>query len=244
MPFQAETSTVLARGADGRVAAYAAPSNEHSEGILRRSTVPGPLAAGLEAEAQRLTAGVAEALGYVGVLAIEWFVTGDPARPLIANEMAPRVHNTGHWTQDAAVTSQFENHIRAIAGWPLGATTRTADAAMINLIGHDADDWLSHLDTEGAKLHLYGKRDTRPGRKMGHVNLVSRGVDFRLGGLISDPLRAFVARLVASEGGAAWLLARIGVGRRPYARLDGAAEMHRATEGRRPSAGSRSGQQR
>ncbi|UOM36938.1 5-(carboxyamino)imidazole ribonucleotide synthase [Acuticoccus sp. I52.16.1] len=182
VPFQAETSTVLARGADGGIAAYAAPANEHAEGILRRSTVPGPLAAGLEAEAQRLTADVAAALGYVGVMAIEWFVTGETARPLIANEMAPRVHNTGHWTQDAALTSQFENHIRAIAGWPLGATTRTADATMVNLIGHDADDWRAHLDMEGAKLHLYGKRDTRPGRKMGHVNVVRRGVDFRLGG--------------------------------------------------------------
>ncbi|RAH99508.1 5-(carboxyamino)imidazole ribonucleotide synthase [Acuticoccus sediminis] len=182
VPFDAETSTVLARGADGRTAAYTAPANEHSEGILRRSTVPGPLTAGLEAEAQRLTADVAEALGYVGVLAIEWFVTGDPANPLVANEMAPRVHNTGHWTQDAAVTSQFENHIRAIAGWPLGSTARTADAVMLNLIGHDADDWQRHLDTAGAKLHLYGKRDTRPGRKMGHVNVLSRGVDFRAGG--------------------------------------------------------------
>ena len=178
VPFTAETSTVLARGLDGSVAAYAAPANVHSEGILRRSTVPGPLGADLEATAARHTAAVAEALGYVGVVALEWFLTDDPERPLIANEMAPRVHNTGHWTQDAAVASQFENHIRAIAGWPLGSTARTADAAMINLIGHDADDWAAHLDNRLAKLHLYGKKDTRPGRKMGHVNLLSRGVDF------------------------------------------------------------------
>lgn len=180
VPFVAETSTVLARSAGGRRLAYAAPENVHQGGILRRSSVPGPLSAALEGIADGLTGAVAEALDYVGVLAIEWFVTGDEERPLIANEMAPRVHNTGHWTQDAALTSQFENHVRAVAGWPLGATARFADATMINLIGDDVAAWHDHLDTPGAKLHLYGKRDARPGRKMGHVNVLSRGVDFRL----------------------------------------------------------------
>lgn len=178
VPFRAETSTVLARAADGSVAAYAAPANLHEGGILRRSTVPGPLSQAQEAEAARLTARVAERLFYVGVLAIEWFVTGDPDRPLVANEIAPRVHNTGHWTEDGALTSQFENHIRAIAGWPLGSPRRLADTTMVNLIGEDVAAWPSHLDAEGARLHLYGKRETRPGRKMGHVNFVGAVVDF------------------------------------------------------------------
>ena len=172
VPFAAESSTVLVRGADGRTLAWDAPANTHAEGILRRSALPGPLDAAVEAQAVAMTEAVAERLGYVGVLAIEWFVTNDPQRPLIANEMAPRVHNTGHWTQDGALTSQFENHIRAVAGWPLGSTRRIAAVEMRNLIGADADDWATYLDSDVAKLHLYGKRETRPGRKMGHVNVI------------------------------------------------------------------------
>jgi 5-(carboxyamino)imidazole ribonucleotide synthase len=175
VPFAAETSTVLARGADGRWAAWDAPANRHERGILRRSTLPGPLPLARAAEAEAMTAAVAERLGYVGVLAIEWFVTADGG--LVANEMAPRVHNTGHWTEDGALTSQFENHVRAVAGWPLGSTRRLVDIEMVNLIGDDADGWRAHLDNPDARLHLYGKREARPGRKMGHVNLVGRPVD-------------------------------------------------------------------
>ncbi|MCF3931881.1 5-(carboxyamino)imidazole ribonucleotide synthase [Acuticoccus sp. M5D2P5] len=177
IPFSAETSTVLARAADGTVAAYDAPANVHSAGILRHSSLPGPIDPALADRAKAMVADVAARLSYVGVLTIEWFVTGDPDRPLIANEMAPRVHNTGHWTEDGAITSQFENHIRAVAGWPLGATTRLVDIRMDNLIGDDVLDWPRHLDNPAARLHLYGKREARPGRKMGHVNFVGRPVD-------------------------------------------------------------------
>lgn len=177
VPFRAETSTVLVRAADGTSLAYAMPANHHDGGILRRSCVPGPLDPAREAAAVAMTRAVAERLAYVGVLAIEWFVTDDPACPLVANEMAPRVHNTGHWTQDGAVTSQFENHVRAVAGWPLGSPARIADVVMENLIGADALGWAAHLDNPTARLHLYGKREIRPGRKMGHVNFVSRPVD-------------------------------------------------------------------
>jgi 5-(carboxyamino)imidazole ribonucleotide synthase len=180
VPFAAETSTVLARGLDGRTVAWDAPANRNEGGILRRSTLPGPLPPPLAAEAERMTAAVAERLDYVGVLAIEWFVTesGD----LVANEMAPRVHNTGHWTEDGAVTSQFENHVRAVAGWPLGTPRRIVDIEMVNLIGDDADGWRRHLDNPAARLHLYGKREARPGRKMGHVNIVGYPVDRSAGG--------------------------------------------------------------
>ncbi|WP_108658601.1 5-(carboxyamino)imidazole ribonucleotide synthase [Acuticoccus kandeliae] len=175
--FQAETSTVLVRAADGTTEAYDAPANVHADGILRHSTLPGPLSAELAARAAEMVADVAARLDYVGVLTIEWFVTGDPARPLIANEMAPRVHNTGHWTEDGAITSQFENHIRAVAGWPLGSTRRLVDIRMDNLIGDDVDDWHAHLENPAARLHLYGKRAARPGRKMGHVNFMGQSVD-------------------------------------------------------------------
>ncbi|WP_420394674.1 5-(carboxyamino)imidazole ribonucleotide synthase [Acuticoccus sp.] len=174
VPFVAETSTVLARGADGSIAAYAHPRNVHEGGILRRSTVPGPLEATAEDGAVRLATAVAERLGYVGVLAIEWFLAEDGA--LIANEMAPRVHNTGHWTEAAALTSQFENHVRAIAGWPLGSTRRTGDATMMNLIGDEVRDWRRHLAVPEARLHLYGKREAREGRKMGHVTVVGQTI--------------------------------------------------------------------
>lgn len=178
VPFVAETSIVLARGADGSTVAYDAPRNVHEGGILRRSSLPGPLDAALEARAQEMTRELAARLGYIGVIAVEWFLTSDPARPLVANEIAPRVHNTGHWTEDGAVTSQFENHVRAIAGWPLGETRRRCDIEMVNLIGEDVSLWERHLETSAARLHLYGKRDARPGRKMGHVNFIGGPVDF------------------------------------------------------------------
>jgi 5-(carboxyamino)imidazole ribonucleotide synthase len=163
--FSYEASVVAARGADGAFAAYDPPENEHENHILRRSTVPSRLGAAQVEEAKLIARKIADALDYVGVLAVELFVGNDGA--LLVNEIAPRVHNTGHWTIEACQCSQFEQHIRAVAGWPLGDPRRHADAVMENIIGAEADAWES-LSKAGA-LHLYGKREARPGRKMGHL---------------------------------------------------------------------------
>lgn len=172
--FSHEFSILLARGMDGASLIYPAPWNEHRDGILHRSSLPAPAAIGAQAEeAAALARQVADALDYVGVLALEFFATGDGP---VFNEMAPRVHNSGHWTIEGAETSQFENHIRAICGLPLGSTALTAPRAeMENLIGEDANRWAELLAEPGAHLHLYGKHDIRPGRKMGHVTRVWRG---------------------------------------------------------------------
>jgi len=163
--FAFEASVVAARSLDGKFAAYDPPENIHENHILRRSVVPGRLSRPQGEEAKAIAQKIAEALDYVGVLAVELFVGKDGA--LIVNEIAPRVHNSGHWTIEACQCSQFEQHIRAVAGWPLGDPTRHADAAMENVIGAEADAWES-LARSGA-VHLYGKREARPGRKMGHV---------------------------------------------------------------------------
>lgn len=171
--FAGECSTVLVRGADGATAAYEPPDNVHEDGILRISTVPGRVPGDLAADAEARAARLAESLSFVGVLTVEWFVPADGG-PLIANEMAPRVHNSGHWTMDGAVTSQFENHVRAVAGWPLGSTARIAGVTMENLIGTDGADRLAELGKPGTRLYLYGKGVARAGRKMGHINHVRR----------------------------------------------------------------------
>jgi 5-(carboxyamino)imidazole ribonucleotide synthase len=163
--FAFEASVVAARGADGSFAAYDPPENIHENHILRRSIVPGRLTRAQSDEAKAIAHAIAEALDYVGVLAVELFVGKDGA--LIVNEIAPRVHNSGHWTIEACACSQFEQHIRAVAGWPLGDPTRHADAVMENIIGAEAHAWES-LARSGA-LHLYGKREARLGRKMGHL---------------------------------------------------------------------------
>jgi 5-(carboxyamino)imidazole ribonucleotide synthase len=163
--FAFEASVVAARGADGSFAAYDPPENIHENHILRRSIVPGRLSKAQSDEAKAIARTIADALDYVGVLAVELFVGRDGA--LTVNEIAPRVHNSGHWTIEACACSQFEQHIRAVAGWPLGDPTRHADAVMENVIGAEADAWES-LARSGA-LHLYGKREARLGRKMGHV---------------------------------------------------------------------------
>ena len=168
VPFDAEFSILLCRTAAGEMALWDAPENVHGGGILRRSTAPArealrPAIAAAEALARR----VAESLDYVGVLALEFFAVGDEA---LFNEMAPRVHNSGHWTIEGALTSQFENHVRAICGLPLGDTGRAARRVeMQNLIGEDVEAWPQLLADRSAHLHLYGKRHARPGRKMGHV---------------------------------------------------------------------------
>lgn len=172
--FSREISAIVARGSDGAVVAYEPAWNIHRNGILARSIVPAgvpePLAKAALEGARRL----ADALDYVGVLSVEYFVAPgtDGAPSLLVNELAPRVHNSGHWTLDGAATSQFAQHIRAIAGWPLAPTTRHADIVMDNLIGADVSRWESLKGEPQARLHLYGKNEIRPGRKMGHVNWV------------------------------------------------------------------------
>jgi 5-(carboxyamino)imidazole ribonucleotide synthase len=168
--FSFEASVVAARGRDGEFAAYDPPLNEHEHHILRRSTVPAPLSEAQIGEAAAIARRIAEALDYVGVLGVELFVPREGT--LIVNEIAPRVHNSGHWTIEACVTSQFEQHIRAVAGWPLGSPARHSDAAMENIIGAEAADWLN-LAAKPAGLHLYGKGEARAGRKMGHVTRLS-----------------------------------------------------------------------
>jgi 5-(carboxyamino)imidazole ribonucleotide synthase len=169
--FEAEFSILLARGIEGQIVRWDAPTNGHRDGILDISTVPatGIVLAQVE-EAAALASRIAAELNYVGVLACEFFASADGP---VFNEMAPRVHNSGHWTIEGAVTSQFENHIRAICGLPLGSTALTGRGAeMRNLIGSDADEWPQILADPAAHLHLYGKHETKPGRKMGHVTRV------------------------------------------------------------------------
>jgi 5-(carboxyamino)imidazole ribonucleotide synthase len=174
--FEAEFSVILCRGVDGAVRFFDSARNVHEDGILARSTVPAgePIAAQI-APARALAAKVAEALDYVGVLTLEFFATDEGP---VFNEMAPRVHNSGHWTIEGAVTSQFENHIRAICGLPLGNTgLAAASVEMRNLIGAAADAWPALLADPVNHLHLYGKGAPSPGRKMGHVTrlILDRG---------------------------------------------------------------------
>jgi len=171
--FSHEFSIILARGHDGSMVSYPPPWNQHKDGILALSTLPAPAEiAGQWAVAAALTGRIADALGYVGILTCEFFATVDGP---VFNEMAPRVHNSGHWTIEGAVASQFENHIRAICGLPLGDSALTAPAVeMENLIGNDVDRCAEILAEPGAHLHLYGKANARPGRKMGHVTRLKR----------------------------------------------------------------------
>ncbi|MBB3267981.1 5-(carboxyamino)imidazole ribonucleotide synthase [Azospirillum sp. OGB3] len=165
--FTCEVSVIVARGLDGRMAAYPAVENRHKDGILDKTIAPARVAAETAAEAERVARRIAEALDLVGVLAVEMFVTPDGG--VLVNEMAPRPHNSGHWTMDACHSCQFEQLVRAVCGLPLGSVERVADAEMENLIGADADRWPALMAEPGARLHLYGKAESRPGRKMGHV---------------------------------------------------------------------------
>lgn len=166
--FTHEFSVILVRGQDGAIRYWDTPHNIHEDGILAKSVVPAsPEIRGQEDAARALAAKMAEAMDYVGVLTCEFFATADGP---VFNEMAPRVHNSGHWTIEGAVTSQFENHIRAICGLPLGDTGLAAERVeMTNLIGGNADEWQTLLLDPAIKLHLYGKGESRPGRKMGHA---------------------------------------------------------------------------
>ncbi|RXZ64790.1 5-(carboxyamino)imidazole ribonucleotide synthase [Pelagerythrobacter rhizovicinus] len=171
--FTAEFSVILARGHDGEVRFWDSAENTHVGGILATSALPaGEAIAAQVAPARELAARVAEALGYVGVLTLEFFATHEGP---VFNEMAPRVHNSGHWTIEGAATSQFENHVRAICGLPLGDTATTAaQVVMTNVIGEDANSAHECLAEPGAHLHLYGKRQAREGRKMGHVTRIGQ----------------------------------------------------------------------
>ncbi len=172
--FEREISVVIARGADGKSAAFDPVENVHRDHILHTSTVPAKLTPALAKEAIAIATRIAKALNYVGVLAVEMFVAKKGAkRELLVNEIAPRVHNSGHWTIDGATASQFEQHIRAVAGWPLNAPKRIGKSAvMTNLIGDEVLGWEKFAKEPGASVHLYGKGAAKAGRKMGHVTRV------------------------------------------------------------------------
>jgi 5-(carboxyamino)imidazole ribonucleotide synthase len=168
--FQCEISAIVARGVDGATRCFPIGLNDHRDGILRTTTVPAGLPADALATAERFGLALARGLDLVGLVALEMFVTRNGT--VLANEMAPRPHNSGHWTIDACATSQFEQLVRAICGLPLGSVDITAPSRMENLIGSEADDWPRYLADPSARLHLYGKGSARPGRKMGHVTFV------------------------------------------------------------------------
>lgn len=170
--FVRELSVIAARSRDGALAVYPLGENRHEGGILRRTVAPAPASPDLAAQAERIAAQILTRLDYVGVIGIELFELADGR--LLANEIAPRVHNTGHWTQDGCQVCQFEQHIRAVAGWPLGPTDARARVEMLNLLGEEAGAWLKLAGEPETRLHLYGKRETKPGRKMGHINRLSR----------------------------------------------------------------------
>jgi 5-(carboxyamino)imidazole ribonucleotide synthase len=170
VPFQREISVIGARGMSGEVVCYDPGENVHRDGILHTTTVPAAITASTRMDAVLIAGKILNALDYVGIMGVELFQ--QPDGKLLVNEIAPRVHNSGHWTIEACVVDQFQQHIRAVAGWPLGDGQRHSDAVMTNLIGSEADDWQT-LAASGDGLHLYGKAEARRGRKMGHVTRIS-----------------------------------------------------------------------
>ena len=169
--FSHEVSVIAARGVDGEVACFDPGENVHKDGILSTTTVPARLTASQRTDAVLLAAQILNRLKYVGVMGVELFVT---PKGLIVNEIAPRVHNSGHWTQNGCAVDQFEQHIRAVTGWPLGDGGRHSDVVMENLIGDDMDRVPEIAKEPNAALHLYGKAEVKAGRKMGHVNRVTK----------------------------------------------------------------------
>lgn len=168
--FQRELSVICARGRDGTIAVYPLGENIHKGGVLKTTLAPAAVDAKTEKRAHAIATAILEGLDYVGVMGVELFDLGGGL--LLVNEIAPRVHNTGHWTQDGCVCDQFEQHIRALAGWPLGPTTAHFRIEMTNLLGDDVRKWEALSAKPDARLHLYGKAEARKGRKMGHVNRV------------------------------------------------------------------------
>ena len=166
--FTRELSIIAARGRDGAIAVYPLAENHHAGGILRRSLAPARVSPATAAQAEKIAMRILSGLDYVGVIGVELFELADGT--LLVNEFAPRVHNTGHWTQDGCVVDQFEQHVRAVAGWPLGPTEAVHSVEMLNLLGEEAEEWRRWAGDPDARLHLYGKREIKPGRKMGHVN--------------------------------------------------------------------------
>ncbi|GGB32543.1 N5-carboxyaminoimidazole ribonucleotide synthase [Roseibium aquae] len=174
IPFDREMSVIVARDAAGTCGAFDVSENLHRNHILHTSTVPAGIGPALAETARAMAIRIAEAMDYVGVMGVELFVVPSPVgETVLVNEIAPRVHNSGHWTQDACLCDQFEQHIRAVAGWPLGTFERHSDAVMTNLIGDACDSWPDILRDPSARLHLYGKTESRPGRKMGHWNRIT-----------------------------------------------------------------------
>ena len=167
--FTHEVSVIGARGLDGSVACFDPGENLHRNGILHRTTVPARLSPSQRTDAILIAAKILGALDYVGVMGVELFVTADG---LIVNEIAPRVHNSGHWTQNGCTVDQFEQHVRAVSGWPLGDGKRHSNVEMENLIGEDVNR-VDEIAKSDAAIHLYGKTDAKPGRKMGHVNRIT-----------------------------------------------------------------------
>ncbi|UWQ33966.1 5-(carboxyamino)imidazole ribonucleotide synthase [Leisingera sp. M527] len=172
--FTHEVSVIAARGVSGEIACFDPGENVHRDGILHSTTVPARLSKGQRMDAVLMAGKILNALDYVGVLGVELFVT---PQGLIVNEIAPRVHNSGHWTQNGCTVDQFEQHIRAVAGWPLGDGRRHSDVVMENLIGDDVDRIPELAKEPDCALHLYGKAEAKPGRKMGHVNRVVKAQD-------------------------------------------------------------------
>ncbi len=170
VPFEREISVIAARGIDGTRACYDPGENSHKDGILRTTKVPADINTQTRNEALAVAEKIIDALDYTGVMGVEMFV--EPDGTLLVNEIAPRVHNTGHWTLEGCAISQFEQHVRAVCGWPLGDTHRHSNAVMTNLIGDEADDWQA-LTKQSQAVHLYGKGASRPGRKMGHLTRLS-----------------------------------------------------------------------
>jgi 5-(carboxyamino)imidazole ribonucleotide synthase len=168
--FVRELSIIAARGRDGAIRVYPMAENHHENGVLRRSLAPAGVQPATVDQAERIAAKILTGLDYVGVIGIELFESRDGR--LLVNEVAPRVHNTGHWTQDGCHVDQFEQHIRAVAGWPLGPTDAAARVEMLNLLGDEVDQWRRYAVEPETRVHLYGKREAKAGRKMGHVNRV------------------------------------------------------------------------
>jgi len=170
--FRREVAMIATRGRDGEIALYPLTESHHENGILRRTSAPAAGTPRLFAEAEKIAGTLLIALDYVGVLGVEMFERDDGR--LLVNEFAPRVHNTGHWTLDGCAVDQFEQHIRAIAGWPLGPTAATSHVEMTNLLGDEAAGWSRLAREPETRLWLYGKREIEAGRKMGHVNRLSK----------------------------------------------------------------------
>jgi 5-(carboxyamino)imidazole ribonucleotide synthase len=173
VPFECEISVVAARSAHGQFESFDVIENTHQDHVLKTSRVPAAVTPAVAAQARHIAATIAEAFGYVGVLAVEMFVVRDGvSHAVLVNEIAPRVHNSGHWTLDGASVSQFEQHIRAVVGWPLASPVRRGRVEMTNLLGDDVNELGRWLELPDTAVHLYGKTAVRPGRKMGHVTRV------------------------------------------------------------------------